>query len=153
MKITLVVFALVVLFVVSAFGQTDDSAKITTQYLGVLFTGAFQTTADYDLQNSAIVRGGVAGFVPLGYDTHLDFWAGMDFGLLASSMPIRRFSLSRTFSSMKAELGYMPRPMAVLFRPFPLSGDGLFELPATAVMPGKGTGIKLSWADFQGGAY
>lgn len=130
--------------------SAQDSLSITTTYLGVLYGGSYQTTESGELQQGVTVRGGLAGFVPLGHETRLDIWAGMDF---PSNSPIGRFSIARSFGAVQAQLGYMPRPMPVIFRPFPLSGDGQFEASATAVMPGKATGLTLSWEGIQAGPY
>lgn len=135
---------------ISIASAQTDSLSITTTYLGVLYRGSYQTTTSGELQQGVTVRGGFAGFVPLGYDTRIDIWVGMD---LPSNSPIGRFSIARSFGTVQAQLGDMPRPMLVIFRPSPLSRDGQFEASATAVMPGKGTGLTFSWEGIQAGPY
>ena len=128
------------LFAVVGHSTAQDSMKINASYLGVLYTGTYETT-NWGITNAATLRGGVDGSFPLGSGFEFGFRAGAE---MPTNLAFGKAQLSKTFGAVKVTTGYTARPITLIMRPMPLTPGGHFEPPSLAAMPGAGTGTMVS---------
>lgn len=137
MKRMFLVFCLFVFPLAMAVAQKDSAIQFS-KYLGVFGINSYDSkgarTNDVTLQ-----LGGTA-VLPILERITLNTWAGYEAGPTTNGQVFGKFCFERKSSLINVDIGYMPRPIACIMRPAPLSADGHFEPPALSAIPGTETG-------------
>lgn len=124
-------------------GQQLDSLKVTSWYVGGLYTGS--VNSNWKNSTDASIRAGGDMIAPLIAGIDLEARAGYDFSPSAKTV-FGKFYISKNVEEIAiVSLGFnVPRPITMLFRLAPITAGGHFEPPSLAAMPGGGTGFRLS---------
>jgi hypothetical protein len=136
MKTKLLIF---IVFISSAtiFAQQDSAIKFT-KYIGTLYVGSYDSKEVRT--NDVTLRLGGDAVLPLFEHITLNARAGYETGSTTKGCAFGKFYFERKSSLINIGVGLMPRPIALIMRPSPLSADGHFEPPALSAMPGVETG-------------
>lgn len=119
----------------------QDSAISYSKYIGVLYTGSYDS--DGIISHNATFRLGGDAVLPVIEQITLSARAGYDVGSSGKGAAFGKMFFERKSSVVDIAVGYALRPIGAAMRPAPLTGDGHFEPPSLAVMPASGTGLRL----------
>ena len=138
LMLTVVTFLTVTMLTANA--QQDSAIKFS-KYLGVFGIDSYD--AKCARTNDVTLRIGGDAVLPFFERITLNTRAGYETGPTEKGCVFGKFYFERKSSLVNIDVGYMPRPIACIMRPAPLSADGHFEPPALSAMPGTETGAYI----------
>lgn len=136
-KVSLMMILFMLLIGFSSLRAQDEKLEqsyLEKAYFGALYVGSM-TKDYYNFQNNI--------FPLLGVKTRFPVLSGNLYSRLLYNFqkPNAHFWWMKKFSNFEFNLGYFPRPVALINRPEQVSNLGNFEPPCKAVIPGPALGV------------
>ncbi len=139
MKIAISLMMVLCLLLISSFSlkaedETSKESYLEKFYFGALYVGSLHKDY-YNFGNDIFPLVGVKIKLPVA--------SGYLYSRLLHNFekPGAHFWWMKNFSSFEFNIGYLPRPAAMMNRPEPVSSAGNFEPPCKGVIPGPALGV------------